>query len=119
MAAIAASESAVSTARRRIAGSIARTGRPGVPVSPRTLLGDELLHRGDDVPRGDPRRVEQLRGLPRPRHPADREMAVAQVARAALRERREHRVADAALDPVVLDDDDAATSLAVGVPSQG
>src|SRR6266508_1927760 len=75
---------------------------------PRSELVEQRPHRRDDVLRGDPRGVEQLRGLARPRHLTHGEVAVAQAGLAALRERGEGGVADAALDPVILDDDDPA-----------
>src|SRR6266508_1189290 len=74
---------------------------------PRSELVEQRPHRRDDVLRGDPRGVEQLRGLARPRHLTHGEMAVPGRGLARLGERGEHRIAEAALGPVVLDDDDA------------
>src|SRR5439155_22512302 len=71
---------------------------------------EERFDRTDDVHRADAGIVEHLGGLARTGHLAHREVAVAQIAEAAIREGRQHGVADPPLDPVILDDDDAPTS---------
>ena len=79
--------------------------REGDRAHDRARVG-EILHRIDDVLRGDSGSVEQLGGLARRGHVAHGEMpeALDLTRDAGLRERGQHRVAEPALDPVVLDD---------------
>ena len=75
-------------------------GRPAGPARP-----VELPRCVGDVARVDARRRQQLGRRPGPRHRSDRELRDGRMGLLA-REHVEHRVADAALRPVILDGDD-------------